>query len=114
MTTPVNFPTLPRLDLVHPRDHRAGAAGARSRHVTGGPARLVDCGYCHAGPWEPCLTGRNGSVGDHLARFARAESRGLMGTADLDAVLAAAGDGMFSGATVIPDRPALERRPPQA
>ena len=74
-----------------------------------GLARLVDCGYCHVRPWEPCLTGRNGAVGDHLARFARAERRGLMGAADLDVVLAAVGDGMVSGATVIHDGPALER-----
>ena len=120
MTTPVNPRTradavsihpadaagFPQWDLMLPRDHAAAAAGARSHHTAGGLARLAYCGYCHAGPWDPCRTGRNGASGDHLARFARAERCGLISAADLDVILAAAGDGMFSGATVILDRPA--------
>jgi hypothetical protein len=88
------------------RDHAAAAASARSIHAAGGLARLAHCGYCLAGPWEPCLTSQDGASGYHLARFARAERCGLIGAADLDVILAAAGDGMFSGASVIRDRPA--------
>jgi hypothetical protein len=87
MTTPVSPPV--RTEAVS------------SYRATGGLARLAGCGYCHAGPREPCVTGQNGAGGDHLARLARAERRGLIGADDLDAALAAAGDGMFSGATVI-------------
>ena len=87
MTTPMSTP--------------AEAEAVGIYQAIGGPARLADCVYCHAGPREPCVTGRNGADGDHLARFARAERRGLIGAADLDAALAAAGDGMFSGATVV-------------
>src|SRR5579859_1236650 len=103
---PADAAGFPRRDLMLPRDHASAAAGARSHHTAGRLARLAYCGYCHAGPWEPCRTGRKGASGDHLARFARAERCGLISAADLDVILAAAGDGMFNGATVINDRPA--------
>ena len=74
----------------------------------GGLTRLADCGYCHARPWQPCVTGRDSADGDHLARFARAARRGLIGAADLDVALGAAGDGMFSGATVVYAGPARQ------
>ena len=86
----------------------AEAEAVGSYRATGGLARLADYGYCHAAPWKPCVTGRNDAEGDHLARFARAARRGLIGAADLGAALAIAGDGMFSGATVIHAGPARQ------
>ena len=47
--------------------------------------------------------GRDGAEGYHLARFARAERRGLISAADFDAVLATAGDDMFNGAAIVFD-----------
>jgi hypothetical protein len=56
-----------------------------------------------AAPTAPawaCSFSGTGPDGPHLARFARARLRGLMGEADMTGVLAAAGD-VFTDATVI-------------
>jgi hypothetical protein len=68
-------------------------------------ARMTNCGYCWARPQQPCTAGPGGAAGYHLARFARAARRGLITPAGFDAALAAAGDGMYSGATVVFDVP---------
>ncbi|HLI42498.1 MAG TPA: hypothetical protein VKV35_12775 [Streptosporangiaceae bacterium] len=68
-------------------------------------ARMTNCGYCWARPQQPCTAGPGGAAGYHLARFARAARRGLITPAGFDAALAAAGDGMYSGAAVVFDVP---------
>jgi hypothetical protein len=59
------------------------------------------CGHCCAdsASWACSFSG-TGPDGLHLARFARARLRGLVGEADMTAVLALAGD-VFTDATVI-------------
>lgn len=93
--------------LPPPRPGRApvssAVALARSMHVICELARIANCGHCWARPQQPCAAGRDGAEGYHLARFARAERRGLISAADFDAVLAAAGDDMFNGAAVVFD-----------
>jgi hypothetical protein len=81
----------------------AAPAVAACRHVICGLARTASCGYCRARPHQPCVAGGSGMEGCHVARFVRAARRGLITPADLDLVLAAAGDGMFDGAAVVPD-----------
>lgn len=63
-------------------------------------AMLADCGYggCWAEHLEPC-----NAEGVHLARFGRAERKGLISPADMAVVTAEAGPGALPG-TVIPDR----------
>ena len=51
-------------------------------------------------PSRVCSFSGTGPDGLHLARFARARLRGLIGEADMAAVLALAGD-VFTDATVI-------------
>ena len=79
------------------------AAAARSVHVICELARIVNCGRCWARPQQPCVAGRDDTEGYHLARFARAERRGLISAADFDAVLTAAGERMFDGAAIVFD-----------
>ena len=80
----------------------APPAAARSVHVICELTRLANCGHCWARPHQPCVAGRHGAEGYHLARFARAARRGLLSGADMDLVLAAA-DSVFTGATVVYD-----------
>ena len=48
--------------------------------------RLANCGHCWQRPGCPCTVA--GVPGDHLARWQRAERRGLITRADLAAVVA--------------------------
>lgn len=48
--------------------------------------RLASCGHCWAAPGRPCTF--TGPAGDHLARWLRAERRGLITRAELAAVVA--------------------------
>jgi len=48
--------------------------------------RLANCPHCWQRPGRPCTV--TGSPGDHLARWQRAERRGLIGREDLAAVVA--------------------------
>jgi len=47
--------------------------------------RLANCPHCWQRPGRPCTV--TGSPGDHLARWQRAERRGLIGREDLAAVV---------------------------
>ena len=47
--------------------------------------RLANCGHCWQRPGRPCTV--SGAPGDHLARWQRAERRGLVGREDLAAVV---------------------------
>lgn len=49
-------------------------------------ARLVPCGQCWQQPGRPCTV--SGTAGDHLARYQRAERRGLITRAELARVVA--------------------------
>ena len=48
--------------------------------------RLANCPQCWQRPGRPCTV--TGPAGDHLARWQRAERRGLIGREDLAAVVA--------------------------
>jgi len=48
--------------------------------------RLMNCGQCWQRPGRPCTVA--GPPGDHLARWQRAERRGVIGREDLAAVVA--------------------------
>ena len=48
--------------------------------------RLANCPQCWQRPGRPCTV--TGPPGDHLARWQRAERRGLIGREDLAAVVA--------------------------
>ena len=48
--------------------------------------RLANCPQCWQRPGRPCTVA--GEPGDHLARWQRAERRGLIGRADLAATVA--------------------------
>ena len=48
--------------------------------------RSVNCGQCWQRPGRPCTV--SGAPGDHLARYDRAERRGLITRAELAAVVA--------------------------
>jgi hypothetical protein len=48
--------------------------------------RLANCPHCWQRPGRPCTVAD--PPGDHLARWQRAERRGLIGRADLAAVVA--------------------------
>jgi hypothetical protein len=48
--------------------------------------RMANCPHCWQRPGRPCTN--SGPVGDHLARWQRAERRGLIGRQDLAAVVA--------------------------
>jgi hypothetical protein len=79
-----------------------GAAFAECRPLAqiAESALLADCGYggCWAESGEPCKAAE-GDV--HLARFGRAERKGLISAADMAVVRAAAGPGAMPG-TVVP------------
>ena len=61
--------------------------------------RLMNCGQCWQQPGKPCtVTGR---AGDHLARWQRAERRGLISREDLAAVVA--GLEVIAGHVIIRD-----------
>ena len=75
---------------------------ARSVHVICELTRMANCGHCWAAPQQPCVTGRDDTDGYHLARFARAARRGLLSTADMETVLAAAGN-VFTAASIVYD-----------
>jgi hypothetical protein len=47
--------------------------------------RLANCPHCWQRPGRPCTVA--GVPGDHLARWQRAERRGLIGRADLASVV---------------------------
>jgi hypothetical protein len=47
--------------------------------------RLANCGHCWQRPGRPCTVA--GVPGDHLARWQRAERRGLITRADLAAAV---------------------------
>ena len=64
----------------------APAETARAPHEISEAARQANCGYCWQRPGRPC-TG-TGVPGDHLARWLRAERKGLVSRAELDAVIA--------------------------
>jgi hypothetical protein len=49
-------------------------------------ARQANCPQCWQRPGPPCTV--SGPPGDHLARYQRAERRGLIGREDLAAVVA--------------------------
>jgi hypothetical protein len=49
-------------------------------------ARMANCPLCWQRPGRPCTI--SGPPGDHLARWQRAERRGLITRADLAAVVA--------------------------
>ena len=49
-------------------------------------ARMANCPHCWQRPGRPCTIA--GPPGDHLARWQRAERRGLITRADLAAVVA--------------------------
>ena len=61
--------------------------------------RLANCPHCWQRPGRPCTV--TGSPGDHLARWQRAERRGLIGREDLAAVVA--GLGVTAGHVIIRD-----------
>jgi hypothetical protein len=48
--------------------------------------RQANCPHCWQRPGPPCTV--SGPAGDHLARYQRAERRGLIGREDLAAVVA--------------------------
>ena len=56
---------------------------SRSPHEISEDARHASCGQCWQQPGPPCT-----ASGDHLARYLRAERRGLITREDLAAVLA--------------------------
>ena len=80
----------------------ARTAPARSVHVICELTRMANCGHCWAAPQQPCIAGRHGADGYHLARFARAARRGLLSSADMETVLAAAGS-VFTAASIVYD-----------
>ena len=61
--------------------------------------RLVSCGQCWASPGRPCTV--SGAPGDHLARWQRAERRGLITRHELAAVVA--GLEVIAGHVIIRD-----------
>jgi hypothetical protein len=66
------------------------AAAVTGVPVPGAPAgrvRLAHCGQCWQRPGRPCTI--TGTPGDHLARWQRAERRGLITRAELAAAVAA-------------------------
>jgi hypothetical protein len=63
----------------------AGTPAARSLHEICELALMCPCGECWQVPGVPCVTDPEGS---HLARWLRAERRGLISSADLAAVAA--------------------------
>ena len=64
----------------------ASPPAARSLHEVCEAARQANCGECWALPGRPCTVA--GPPGDHLARWMRAERRGLISREHLAAVVA--------------------------
>ena len=62
-------------------------------------ARQVNCGQCWQRPGPPCTV--SGQPGDHLARYQRAERRGLITRGELAAVFGVVGGLDVIGAHVI-------------
>ena len=62
------------------------APQARGLHETSEVVRLANCPQCWRRPGVPCTV--SGPPGDHLARWQRAERRGLISREDLAAVVA--------------------------
>jgi hypothetical protein len=60
--------------------------GGRSLHESSVAARLANCPQCWQRPGRPCTV--SGPPGDHLARWQRAERRGLITRAELAAAVA--------------------------
>jgi hypothetical protein len=59
---------------------------ARSLHEISEDTRQANCPHCWQRPGPPCTV--SGPSGDHLARYQRAERRGLIRREDLAAVVA--------------------------
>lgn len=64
---------------------RTGQQHSRTLHALAELARAVNCGQCWQRPGRPCTVS---GPGDHLARYLRAERRGLITRAELAAVVA--------------------------
>ena len=75
------------------------APWVRSLAEISGEARLVNCPQCWQRPGVPCTV--SGPPGDHLARWQRAERRGVIGREDLAAVVA--GLEVIAGHVIIRD-----------
>ena len=67
------------------RGYAEGFAAAREAYLAQA-VRLANCPQCWARPGRPCTV--TGPPGDHLARYQRAERRGLIGRENLAAVVA--------------------------
>jgi hypothetical protein len=61
-------------------------ATVRTLAEISGDARQANCPQCWQRPGVPCTV--SGPPGDHLARYQRAERRGVIGREDLAAVVA--------------------------
>ena len=74
-----------RLNAAAPRppQYPTAAEVAFRRATPAERARLVNCGRCWARPGAACTP-----AGDHLARYQRAERRGLVSRAELVSVVA--------------------------
>ena len=66
-------------------DSQPSGGTPRTVHVTD-LVRLANCPQCWQRPGKPCTV--SGPPGDHLARWQRAEKRGLIRCEDLTAVVA--------------------------
>jgi hypothetical protein len=78
---------------------------AETPYTTPAPAdraRMARCGVCWAEPGQPCSDARGDLPGLHLARHARARRKGLLTSAEVAAVIEAAGP-VFTDATIILD-----------
>jgi hypothetical protein len=82
-------------------DH--AAESARSLHEICEAAGLANCGECWQAPGTPCAHSETGAEGYHVARFGRAQRRGLISGPDLIAVLSKLV--VFTSATVVYDIP---------
>ena len=71
----------------------------RTIHEISVDALRVNCGHCWSEPGEPCVTVDPG--GTHVARFGRAERRGLISRPDFRVVARHAV--VFTNATVVYD-----------
>ncbi len=68
-------------------DPQPPAEAPRGLHEILEDARRVNCGQCWQRPGRPCTV--SGPPGDHLARYQRAERRGLITRDELAATVAA-------------------------
>ena len=88
--------------VLDPDDGYYGEAFAECRPLAAiaDDALLADCGYgaCWAESGVPC-----NEPGTHLARFGRAERKGLISAADMAVVTAAAGPGAVPGTVLHPE-----------